>query len=129
MVRHVRSGLLVITADTSYSNMSAGSSLCSSQAACKASKLFNQANNRGEVVTSVRLRGDIVHLEVRVRKSFSTLLRGLLGRKSSCLASSSSSYNMEIARNITKLHLLLLLSRLCSYPSYDTPRDMPGRPP
>ena len=96
MVRHVRSGLLVITADTSYSNMSAGSSLCSSQAACKASKLFNQANNRGEVVTSVRLRGDIVHLEVRARKSFSTLLRGLLGRKSSCLASSSSSTTWKL---------------------------------
>lgn len=50
VVRHVRSGLLVITADTSYSNMSA-------------LKLFNQANNRGEVVTNVRLRGDRVQLE------------------------------------------------------------------
>ena len=50
VVRHVRSGLLVVTADTSYSNMSA-------------LKLFNQANNRGEVVTNVRLRGDLVQLE------------------------------------------------------------------
>lgn len=50
VVRHVRSGLLVVTADTSYSNMSA-------------LKLFNQANNRGEVVTTVRLAGEEVHLE------------------------------------------------------------------
>ncbi|CAK9009456.1 Phosphoglycolate phosphatase 2, partial [Durusdinium trenchii] len=50
VVRHTRSGLLVVTADTSYSNMSA-------------LKLFNQSNNRGEVVTNVRLRGGRVQLE------------------------------------------------------------------
>eukprot|EP00931_Biecheleriopsis_adriatica_P114685 TRINITY_DN90600_c0_g1_i1.p1 TRINITY_DN90600_c0_g1~~TRINITY_DN90600_c0_g1_i1.p1 ORF type:complete len:953 (-),score=171.06 TRINITY_DN90600_c0_g1_i1:97-2934(-) len=50
VVRHVRSGILVITADTSYSNMGA-------------LKIFNQANNRGDVVTNVSLTAATVQLE------------------------------------------------------------------
>jgi len=50
VVRHLRSGLLVITCDTSFSNMGA-------------LKLFNTANNRGDVVTMVRLEGARVNIE------------------------------------------------------------------
>jgi len=50
VVRHPRTGLLVFTCDTSYSNMSA-------------LKLLNKANNRGDVVTMVRLDSQKVHLK------------------------------------------------------------------
>jgi len=45
VVRHPRTGLLTVTADTSYSNPAA-------------EKLFNEANNRGAVTSIVRLEGD-----------------------------------------------------------------------
>ena len=50
VVRHPRTGLLVITADTSRSD-------------AKASKIFNPADNRGMVYSSVWLRRDSVEIE------------------------------------------------------------------
>ena len=50
VVRHPRTGLLVITADTSRSD-------------AKASKIFNPADNRGMVYSSVWLRRDTVEIE------------------------------------------------------------------
>jgi len=50
VVRHPRTGLLTVTADTSYSNLAA-------------EKIFNEANNRGSVVSVVRLEGDWLVIE------------------------------------------------------------------
>lgn len=50
VVRHHKSGLLVFTCDTSFSNMSA-------------LKLQNPANNRGDVISMVRLEDSSVHIE------------------------------------------------------------------
>mmetsp|Transcript_54216 Transcript_54216/g.129191 ORF Transcript_54216/g.129191 Transcript_54216/m.129191 type:complete len:945 (+) Transcript_54216:92-2926(+) len=49
VVRHPRTGLLCVTADTSYSDPAA-------------EKLFNKANMRGHVVSLVRIHKDTVHI-------------------------------------------------------------------
>lgn len=49
VVRHPRSGLLRITGDTSFSHMAS-------------QKLFNKANNRGNVISVVTLHGDTVRI-------------------------------------------------------------------
>jgi len=49
VVRHPQSGLLRITADTSYSCM-------------QATKLFNKSENRGDIISLVQLQGDLTRI-------------------------------------------------------------------